>query len=154
MRIVALEEHFTVPGIIAGISREAIARRGFAGRVSVIARDMFQEPFPTGCDVHLFSNVLHDWDERVVKRLLKKSFDSLLPGGMIVIHDMHINADKTGPLPVAAYSALLMNITEGKCYSTAEMKAYLGAAGFRDAAYFPTAADRSVMTARRRGSAD
>ncbi len=31
MRIVALEEHFTVPGIVAGISRDAITRRGFPG---------------------------------------------------------------------------------------------------------------------------
>ena len=31
MRIVALEEHYTVPHIVAGISRDAIARRGFPG---------------------------------------------------------------------------------------------------------------------------
>ncbi len=31
MRIVALEEHYTVPRIVAGISPEAIARRGFPG---------------------------------------------------------------------------------------------------------------------------
>jgi predicted TIM-barrel fold metal-dependent hydrolase len=31
MRIVALEEHFTVPRIVAGISPDAIARRGFPG---------------------------------------------------------------------------------------------------------------------------
>ncbi len=31
MRIVTLEEHFTVPGIVAGIPAEAIARRGFPG---------------------------------------------------------------------------------------------------------------------------
>ena len=31
MRIVALEEHFTVPRIVAGISRDAITRRGFPG---------------------------------------------------------------------------------------------------------------------------
>jgi hypothetical protein len=31
MRIVALEEHFTVPRIVAGIPRDAIARRGFPG---------------------------------------------------------------------------------------------------------------------------
>ena len=29
MRIVVLEEHFTVPGIVAGIPSDAIARRGF-----------------------------------------------------------------------------------------------------------------------------
>jgi predicted TIM-barrel fold metal-dependent hydrolase len=31
MRIVAMEEHFTVPRIVAGISPDAIARRGFPG---------------------------------------------------------------------------------------------------------------------------
>jgi uncharacterized protein len=31
MRIVTLEEHFTVPDIVAGISRDVIARRGFPG---------------------------------------------------------------------------------------------------------------------------
>ncbi|WP_428487036.1 amidohydrolase family protein [Rhodopila sp.] len=31
MRIVALEEHFTVPRIVSGIARDAIARRGFPG---------------------------------------------------------------------------------------------------------------------------
>jgi predicted TIM-barrel fold metal-dependent hydrolase len=31
MRIVALEEHFTVPRLVAGISADAIARRGFPG---------------------------------------------------------------------------------------------------------------------------
>ncbi len=31
MRIVALEEHYTVPRIVAGISPEAVARLGFPG---------------------------------------------------------------------------------------------------------------------------
>jgi hypothetical protein len=62
---------------------------------------------------------------------------------------MHINAQKTGPLPVAAYSALLATITEGKCYSIAEINSYLHAAGFSDTQLIPTAADRSVITARK-----
>ena len=42
-----------------------------------------------------------------------------------------------------------MNICEGKCYSTAEMGGYLQQAGFAEINYFPTSADRSVMTARK-----
>ena len=45
------------------ITRQSVAARGFGGRVEVIAADMFADPFPTQCDLHLFSNVLHDWDE-------------------------------------------------------------------------------------------
>ena len=111
--------------------------------------DIFEDRLPEGCDIHLFSNVLHDWDWPQVELLLAKSYDSLLPGGMIVIHDAHINAVKTGPLPVAAYSALLMTISEGKCYSEQEMADFLARAGFSSVDYFPTVADRSVITARK-----
>ena len=88
------------------LASRSITERGFSGRVSVATGDMFHDPLPMGCDIHLFSNVLHDWDGPTVQELLAKSFASLVPGGMIVVHDAHINAAKTGPLPVAAYSAL------------------------------------------------
>jgi hypothetical protein len=42
-----------------------------------------------------------------------------------------------------------MTITEGKCYSEKEMAGYLAEAGFGDIACAPTAADRSVITARK-----
>jgi SAM-dependent methyltransferase len=132
------------------LAGQALAERGFAERVSVATGDMFQDRFPEGCDIHLFSNVLHDWDNPQVEQLLAKSYAALMPGGMIVIHDAHINAAKTGPLPVAAYSVLLMTISEGKCYSEGEMADLLARAGFSNVEYFPTVADRSVITARKR----
>jgi SAM-dependent methyltransferase len=131
------------------IARQNIAARGFQDRVDVIVGDMFAGPFPVQCDVHLFSNVLHDWDGDRVELLLKKSFDALPKGGMIIIHDAHINAEKTGPLPVAEYSALLMTITEGKCYSEKEIGDFLSRVGFDAFRHTPTAADRSVIVARK-----
>jgi SAM-dependent methyltransferase len=134
---------------VDGIARKLVNERGHADRVSVAAGDMFADPLPGGCDVHLFSNVLHDWDEPVVRQLLAKSHAALPPGGLLLVHDAHINREKTGPYPVAAYSALLMNITEGKCYSISEMETYLSELGFGEFQFFETAADRSVMTARK-----
>ena len=131
------------------IARRMIASRGFSERVSVVRGDMFKDVLPENCDVHLFSNVLHDWDEPLVRTLLAKSAHALPTGGLIIIHDAHINAQKSGPFPVAAYSALLMNITEGKCYSVNEMQGYLREAGFGDFGFIETAADRSVITAKR-----
>ena len=129
------------------LAAQLIAERGLAAQVSVASGDMFRDPFPSDCDIHLFSNVLHDWDGPTVQELLAKSFASIVPGGMIVVHDAHINVSKTGPLPVAAYSALLMTITEGKCYSEQEMGDFLRQAGFSDVGYSATAADRSIITA-------
>ena len=131
------------------VTQRCLAARGYADRIDVQIGDMFSDPFPSGADIHLLSNVLHDWDVDLVKQLLKKSFVALPSGGMLVIHDAHINADKSGPLPVAAYSALLMTITEGKCYSEKEISVFLIAAGFSELTYSPTAADRSIIVARK-----
>ncbi|MBM3869464.1 MAG: methyltransferase [Verrucomicrobia bacterium] len=126
-----------------------IAERGFTARVNVRPGDMFSEPLPTGYDMHLFSNVLHDWDAPVVRRLLEKSCAALPSGGLLVIHDMHLNAEKTGPLPVAEYSVILMHSTEGKCYSLGELAELFVQVGFHDLTYTPTAADRSLVTAKK-----
>ena len=134
---------------VNAIARTMIAKRGYVEKVDVIAGDMFTDPLPRGFDLHLYSNVLHDWDVDKVRPLLAASFAALEPGGMLIVHDAHVNADKTGPLPVAKYSALLMSVTEGKCYSIGEMEALLGAAGFSDFRHTETAADRSIITARK-----
>jgi SAM-dependent methyltransferase len=134
---------------VDAVAARAIAGRGFADRVRVQDGDMLREPLPTGHDVHLISNVLHDWDLPAVDAILRASFAALTPGGLLVIHDAHLNADKTGPLPVAAYSVMLMHGTEGRCYSTAEMFDRAAAAGFTDPAFIETAGDRSLVTVRK-----
>ncbi len=131
------------------ICQTLIAERGCAARVEVIAGNMF-DGMPAGCDVHLFSNVLHDWDIPEVQALLARSYEALPPGGLLILHDAFINADKTGPLHVAEYSALLMHSTQGKCYSTTEYAELADAAGFTPGKYHDTAAARGFMTAVRR----
>jgi predicted O-methyltransferase YrrM len=134
---------------VDGVARRAIEKRGFADRVSVSAGDMLKEELPQGFDLHLVSNVLHDWDEPIVKQLLAKSFSALAPRGMLIVHDAYLNETKSGPLAVAKYSALLMHSTEGKCYSLGEMRSYLAEAGFTDMTFKETAADRGIITARK-----
>ena len=134
---------------VDAVARRAIEKRGLSDKVNVIAGDMLAEELPGDCDAHLISNVLHDWDEPVVKQILAKSHRALRSGGLLVIHDAHLNETKTGPLPVAKYSALLMHSTEGKCYSVAEIGGYLTEIGFGSIQFAETAADRSIVTARK-----
>lgn len=129
------------------IATRRVEELGYAGRVGVQAGDMLKEPLPGGYDLHLFSNVLHDWDLPEVRQLLAASFAALEPGGMLIIHDAFIDAAKEGPLPVAEYSALLMHSTQGKCYATSEYESLATEAGFRGFSFQTTAADRGVMTA-------
>jgi 2-polyprenyl-3-methyl-5-hydroxy-6-metoxy-1,4-benzoquinol methylase len=129
------------------VAQRAIANRGCGDRVQVIAGDMFKDSLPTGFDVHLISNVLHDWDVPTVRQILRASVTALAPGGLLIIHDAYINGDKTGPLAVAAYSAMLMHSTEGKCYSTREMEEFLTELEMKNFKFQPTAADRGIVTA-------
>jgi len=128
------------------VAARAIAQRGCEELVDVVAGDMFETGWPEA-DVHLWSNVLHDWDVPELAELLKRSAEQLPKGGLLVIHDAFINAEKTGPLAVAEYSALLMNVTQGKCYATSEYEAQLAPLGFKDFRYEDTTGDRGFLTA-------
>jgi SAM-dependent methyltransferase len=132
------------------VTQKCIARRGYSDRVSVIPGDMFASAIPVGFDVHLWSNALHDWDAPTVRLLLEKSFAALQPGGLVIVHDRHLNREKTGPLRIAAHSVFLMAETQGRCYSIAEIETSLGAAGFAGVEYRDGVLDYSIITARKR----
>lgn len=135
---------------VDGVARRAIARRGFASRVDVLSGDMLGAALPAGYDVHLWSNVLHDWDVPIVRQLLRASAAALPPGGTIVIHDAFLDRDKSGPVSIAAYSVLLMHVTQGRCYSNAEMESLLLECGFSQPADVPSAAGRSALIAAKK----
>ena len=150
--ITAAHPHLTATVLeqapVDAITRREIARHGLADRVHVATGDMFTVGWPEA-DALLFSNVLHDWDLPEIDLLLGKAATALSSGGMLIIHDAFIDDDLSGPLPVAEYSALLMNITQGKCYSAAEYGSRLLAHGFVPGPWQATVADRGFMTARR-----
>lgn len=135
------------------IAARLIAARGCEAQVTVQTGSFFTDAWPADCDVHLFSNVLHDWGMPEVRHLILASFAALPAGGLIVIHEAFINAEKTGPRPVAEYSALLMHSTQGKCYAVSEYEELLIEAGFDTITFAETVADRGVMTARKPGAA-
>ena len=136
---------------VDAVASTLLAHRGYADRIRVQTGDMFTDSLPGGYDLHLFSHVLHDWDADDVQRLIAASYAALEPGGHLVDHDVHIAEDKTGPLPAAEYSVLLMHATPGKCWSTGELTTMLADAGFTDVTDRPTVTDRSAVVARKPG---
>jgi predicted O-methyltransferase YrrM len=134
---------------VDAVARTMISSRGYGDRVQVEAGDMFADPLPRDHDLHLYSNVLHDWDFDKVRPLLNASFKALQPGGTLLIHDAFLNREKTAPLPVAEYSVILMHSTEGKCYSVGEIETLLLEAGFVNVRFGLNAADRGWMAAEK-----
>jgi predicted O-methyltransferase YrrM len=134
---------------VDGIARRTISAAGLGRRIDVVTADMFTDPWPADHDTHLFSNVLHDWNESDCRRLLGKSVAALPDGGHLLIHDMLLDDDKSGPLWAAEYSVLLTTVTQGRLYSAAEIGGWLADHGLRIMDRAPTALGRSVLMASR-----
>ncbi|MGH3829119.1 MAG: methyltransferase [Pseudonocardiaceae bacterium] len=132
---------------VAAVATRAIARRELSDRVSVLAGDMLAEPLPAGYDVHLYSNVLHDWEEVQAQRLLCSSFRALNPGGRVVVHDALLDDSGAEPVAVAQYSVLLMAVTAGRCYAVSEVRDLLSEAGFAEITHTATVVHRDLVTA-------
>jgi O-methyltransferase domain len=109
-----------------------------ADRLECRAGDMFHDPVPADCDVMLLSNVLHDWDVPECRTLIGRCAAALPSGGRLLVHDVFLNDALDGPLPIALYSAALFALTEGRAYSAAEYREWLGAAGLTSGEVVPT----------------
>ncbi len=120
------------------VAHEFAQEYGVSERLECRAGDMFADPVPTGCDVILLSNILHDWDVPDCQKLVNRCAAALPHGGRLLIHDVFLNDALDGPLPIAYYSATLFTITEGRAYSAAEYGSWLAKAGLKPQAILPT----------------
>ncbi len=127
------------------IAKRYIAERGYSDVVGVEQGDLFKAALPEGYDVHLLSNVLHDWDYPEVDKIIQRCSDGLNSGGLLIAHEAFLNDDKAGPVPVIEYSCILMHSTQGRCYSLPDLMPYFEKHGFQFLERFDTAADRSAL---------
>ena len=116
---------------VAAIAAGKIAEAGLSDRIATEGGNFF-ERLPGDHDVHLLSMILHDWDETKNRALLRRSFEALPSGGAVVISELLVNDEKTGPAPAALMSLNMLIETEGRNYTAAEYSAWLEEAGFRN----------------------
>jgi hypothetical protein len=104
---------------------------GLEGRISLRTGDYFRDDFGQGNDVVLLSAVLHSMGPRRCRLLLKKSYDSLVSGGIVAVHEGLIDPDGTSPVGAALFSLnMLVNTGEGRSYSGREIAGWMREAGF------------------------
>src|SRR2546421_8060300 len=117
---------------------EKIAEAELSDRIETFAGDFFKEELPKGSDVVLLSQVLHDWSPERNRVILGKCFAALPPGGLVLVCEVMMNDEKTGPELAALLSLNMLIATEGGCnYTWSEYAAWLEAAGFREVQHVP-----------------
>ena len=127
---------------VCDLAQKKVEESGLSNVLDTRAGD-FQDdqPLPGGYDVILLSMILHDWDEAGNRRLLAKCYEALPPGGALVICELVLNPERTGP-PAAALMgmAMLIETEGGKNYSETEYTTWLTDTGFSQPHIVPLAA--------------
>jgi O-methyltransferase domain/Dimerisation domain len=133
---------------VCEVANEFVRQYGLESRIETRSGDMWEDTFPPA-DVHLYSNIFHDWPPEKCRFLSEKSFGGLEPGGWIILHEMLYNDDKTGPFAAAGLSAVMLGWTTGTQYSSVELAEMLTDAGFRGIEAKPTFGYYSIVTGRK-----
>jgi O-methyltransferase domain/Dimerisation domain len=101
-------------------------------RLKFYAGDFFNDPFPDA-DVLIMGRILHNWQTSVRRMLLDRAYQSILPGGALIVYDPMIDNERRHQ-PHGLLSSLNMLIeTEGGAeYTAPECKEWMSQAGFTD----------------------
>ena len=118
---------------VTTIAAEKIQQAGLSDRIATATGDFFADPrLPEGHDTLLLSMIMHDWAEERCRAILRKCWEALPSGGRLIISELLVNDERTGP-PAAALMSLNMLVeTEGRNYTPAEYTRWLHDIGFRD----------------------
>jgi SAM-dependent methyltransferase len=142
---------FELPAVVP-YAREIIAQAGLAGRVSVQAGDFQQEGLGRGYDVALVFGVLNGEPLEGRPVLIRKVYECLNPGGLIVLRDFVLDPDRAGPPEAAIFALQMLLATESGGLDTRDDWArWLAEAGFERARTvdLPDAAGTALTVARK-----
>jgi SAM-dependent methyltransferase len=121
------------PGVI-DITRGTVARFGLADRFTFVAGDLKDADFGSGHSAATVGHILHSEGEERSKKLLKRIFDALAPGGVIAIQEFLVNVERTGPVNGLIFAVnMLVNTEVGGTWSFEEISSWLADVGFADA---------------------
>jgi ubiquinone/menaquinone biosynthesis C-methylase UbiE len=116
---------------VLNVTQKIARRHGIGGRLKKIPGDLASADFGKNHHVATLGHILHSEGAERSRKLLKKVFNSLAPGGTIAIMEFLVNERRTAP-PVSLLFAInmLVNTESGDTFSFEEISQWLRAAGF------------------------
>lgn len=118
------------PGVIP-VTRKVAARHGLTNRYTFVAGDLHAADFGQGHMIATLGHILHSEGEERSRRLLKKTFEALTPGGTIAIAEILVDAERQAAIPALIFAVnMLVNSDEGDTFSFDEICGWLRHTGF------------------------
>jgi O-methyltransferase involved in polyketide biosynthesis len=115
------------------VTRRIAGKHGVADRLTTAAGDFFEADFGTGHRLATIGHILHSEGRDRSRRLLKKVFDALAPGGTVAIQEFVPDEDRSGPPSALIFAVnMLVNTEAGDTFTFKEMSGWLREAGFKN----------------------
>lgn len=111
-------------------AEQTVTRFGLADRIAFAAGDFTRDALPAGCDVAWLSQVLHGEAPEQAAAVVRRAAEALAPGGMLLVQEFVLDADRCGPEFPALFSLnMLIGTPAGQAYSEPELVAMMTRAG-------------------------
>jgi cyclopropane fatty-acyl-phospholipid synthase-like methyltransferase len=118
-----------LPGTLK-ITGRFVEKAHLAARIELIPADYRSDPIPGTYDAILLSNIIHGENDRRNAALMRKLAANLTPRGRLIVKDHILDDSRAEPAVGAIFSLLMLLTTDGgRCYSFAEIEAWMKQAG-------------------------
>lgn len=137
-----------LPGVLA-IAEEIIESLGVANRVTTQPLDYMCDEFPAGNDVVLISGVFHRETEDTCRGFIRRAYQALDPGGMLIVSDVFSDAGGQSPLFATLFGLNMMLTSEdGQVHADAAVADWMERTGFSsiDMVSFPAPMPHRVVS--------
>jgi cyclopropane fatty-acyl-phospholipid synthase-like methyltransferase len=141
----------TLSGEEPEIASKRIKDAGMDDRLGVSPGDCFVDPFPAGVDCILFAHFFTIWSDSRNRQLLKKCYESLPAGGLVVIFNMMQRDSEDGPYSAAMASPYFLTLAtgEGMMYTWREYGQWMRDAGFASVTRHVLPRDHGLIIGRK-----
>ena len=113
------------------MARQLIRKHRLQHRLQVRQGSLFTADLGSGYDAVLVANVIHDFNEKENRILLKRVLEALRPGGKVFIVEFFLDDSLTRPAKASVFSVMMYKFTaSGRCYSWRETEGWLNELGF------------------------
>lgn len=118
---------------VATVGRDYAEAAGLADRIAFIDGNALKTDWPAGQDIVMMSYLLSGVPGREHETLVGRAFETLAPGGRLLVHDYVVEADRSGPRLAALWQLQHTAFTpEARSVDVAGLEAMLRASGFAE----------------------
>ena len=129
------------------IAKETIAQFDLSERITTVNGDFFADDFPQ-TDVITLGNILHDWNLVKKKLLIRKAYEALPAGGVLIAIENVIDSERRqNAFGLMMSLNMLIELGDGFDYTAAQFDGWAKEAGFQKTTLLPLTGPTSAAIA-------